>query len=478
MALAKDEGVTTSGAPPLLDPRLTREYLLRQRACPVRYDDDVVVVAVGERYSLSAVEAIADLAARRPETEALSDSELDQLIERLSTAREPLGAVSDDDGDELSLEDLRELANQPPVARYVNLLLRDAYDLAASDVHLEASREGLVARYRIDGVLREALPAPRALHFAVVSRLKAMASLDVTERRRPQDGRMRVRLADRDLDVRVSSVPTIHGESVVLRFLDAGGRPVDLAALGMPNSVRTSMAQSAMRPHGLVLVTGPTGSGKTTTLYAAMQLRSAGAEKLITVEDPVEYDLPRVTQVPVHRQTGMTFAAVLRTILRQDPDVVMIGEMRDRETAEVAVQAAMTGHLVLSTLHTNDALGAIDRLADLGVPRYLIASTLELIVAQRLVRRVCSTCAGRTRSQKAEEPCSSCRGSGFKGRTGVFEAISVNSGLREAMALGADTATIERLAVANGYLRMRDHGAELCSLGQTTTAELDRVIGS
>jgi general secretion pathway protein E len=471
--------VTASEINPALDRRLTREFLLRQRACPLFYDgDEGIVVAVGERFNPAAVDAIAALVSRKASTKTLPDAELDQLIERLSTALEPQETDDRSDPDDLSLEDLRELANQPPVARYVNLLLRDAYDLDASDVHLEASRGGLVSRCRIDGVLRDAPTAPRALQFAVVSRLKAMASLDVTERRKPQDGRMRVRLADRDLDVRVSSVPTIHGESVVLRFLDAGGRPTDLAQLGMPEGIRKPMSHCAMRPHGLVLVTGPTGSGKTTTLYAALQLRSARTEKLITVEDPVEYDLPGVTQVPVRQQTGMTFAAVLRTILRQDPDVVMIGEMRDRETAEVAVQAAMTGHLVLSTLHTNDALGAIERLAALGVPRYLIAATLEVIVAQRLVRRICERCEGGSLARGTEALCSCCGGSGFKGRTGVFEAIPMYPALREAIAQGADATTIERLAAAQGYRRMREHGVELCASGVTTEAELDRVIGS
>lgn len=452
---------------------------MRQRACPIGpLGSEGIIVAVTDRHNPAAVAAISALLGRHPSTKIVSEAELDQLIERSAISGERDREPHAGEDEEMSLEDLRELANQPPVARYVNLLLREAYDVGTSDVHLEASRDGLVSRFRVDGVLQEALAAPRALQLAVVSRLKAMAALDVTERRRPQDGRMRVRLADRDLDIRVSCVPTVHGESVVLRFLDAGGRPADLTELGMPESIRAWMATTALRPHGLVLVTGPTGSGKTTTLYAALQLRSAMAEKLITVEDPVEYDLPGVTQVPVQRQTGMTFAAVLRTILRQDPDVVMIGEMRDRETAEVAVQAAMTGHLVLSTLHTNDALGAIDRLADLGVPRYLIASTLDLIVAQRLLRRVCARCGGRQSSHSSEPACAYCRGTGLRGRIGVFEAIPVDPRLREAIARGSDAATIESLVIARGFKRMREHGIELCAQGVTTQTELERVIGT
>ncbi|MGH7606459.1 MAG: GspE/PulE family protein, partial [Gemmatimonadales bacterium] len=274
------------------------------------------------------------------------------------------------DAPDAPLADARDLANQPPVIRFVNMLIRDAHNARASDIHVESTREGLRCRFRIDGVLQDAPAPPRALQAAVVSRVKLIAELDIAERRQPQDGRIRVRLEERELDLRVSTVPTLYGESVVLRLLDRAGRPVGLDELGMAPDTLETFRALARRPHGIILATGPTGSGKTTTLYAALGLRQAGTEKIITVEDPVEYHLEGVAQVPVNHKAGMTFASALRSILRQDPDVLMVGEMRDRETAEIAVQAAMTGHLVFSTLHTNDAVSALVRLADLKVEPY------------------------------------------------------------------------------------------------------------
>src|SRR5256886_16129014 len=291
-----------------------------------------------------------------------------------------------------STPDVRDPANQPPVVRYVNLLIREAYDAGASDIHLESTRDGLQARFRIDGVLLPGIDPPAHSDRAVVSRGKLLAELDIAERRRPQDGRIRVRLKDRELDVRVSAVPTVFGESVVLRLLDHGGGEIALEALGVPAALLATMQRLAQQPHGMILVTGPTGSGKTTTLYAALGLRAASREKIITIEDPVEYSLEGVAQVPVHSETGVTFASMLRSILRQDPDVIFVGEMRDTETAELAVQAALTGHVVFSTLHTNDALGAIPRLLDLGIPPYLVTTTLEAVLAQRLVRTICEAC--------------------------------------------------------------------------------------
>src|SRR6266480_3679638 len=285
-----------------------------------------------------------------------------ELIRDLDAELGPTADLGDD-----QLADARDLANQPPVIRFVNLLIREAHDARASDVHLESTREGLSARFRVDGVLQELPSPPRALHAAVVSRVKLLADLDIAERRAPQDGRIRVRLEERELDLRVSTVPTLYGESVVLRLLDRGGRLVGLGELGMDADVLGTVRKLAERSHGIVLATGPTGSGKTTTLYAAIGLREASAEKIVTVEDPIEYHLDGVTQVPVNVKAGMTFGSALRSILRQDPDVLMVGEMRDPETSQIALQAAMTGHLVFSTLHTNDAASAVARLVDLGV---------------------------------------------------------------------------------------------------------------
>jgi general secretion pathway protein E len=398
-------------------------------------------------------------------------------------------APVDEDADAL-VADVRDVANSAPVAAYVNFLVGEAVRAGASDIHLEASRAGLLVRFRLDGVLSAAPDAPAGLEAAILSRLKLMAELDIAERRRSQDGRIRVRLADRELDVRVSTVPTLHGESVVLRILDRGGRPVGLEALGMPPAILAHMAALARKPHGMVLVTGPTGSGKTTTLYAALGLRDAGAEKIITVEDPIEYQLPGITQVPVHTQAGVTFATALRSILRQDPDVLMVGEMRDGETATLAVQAAMTGHLVFSTLHTNDALGAIPRLIDLGVPAYLVAATVDAVMAQRLVRRVCPHCTEpidpATHAQARLIPldipmlvhgagCAACRGTGYQGRLGIFEMVVLSDAMQDAVSRNVSRAELRALAGATGWHALADDGWAKVAQGVTTADEVLRV---
>jgi general secretion pathway protein E len=393
---------------------------------------------------------------------------------------------------EAPLADARDLANQPPVIRFVNLLIREAHEARASDIHLESTREGLRARFRVDGVLAEVPNPPKALQAAVVSRVKLLADLDIAERRQPQDGRIRVRLEERELDLRVSTVPTLYGESVVLRLLDRGGRPVALEELGMAPETLERFQAVALRPHGILLSTGPTGSGKTTTLYAALGLRQRTAEKIITVEDPVEYHLDGVTQVPVNRKVGMTFAAALRSILRQDPDVLMVGEMRDPETAEIAVQAAMTGHLVFSTLHTNDAVSALARLMDLMVESYLVAATLEGVLAQRLVRKICPECREgyrpdpRVAALLAQRPvgtltlqrgrgCATCRGTGYRGRTGIFELLGVTDEIKQAVGRMATGAELRELARGQGMLTLREDGWAKVQAGVTTVEEVLRV---
>jgi type II secretory ATPase GspE/PulE/Tfp pilus assembly ATPase PilB-like protein len=479
---------------------LSREFLAHHGLCPKEFaDDGSLVVAAAEGSLLDGADDIAFAYRRSVTTSTVPGPEIEALIERLATrsdrcvelARIDAG-VLENAGDALAA-DVRDLANQPPVIRYVNLLVRDAYDAAASDIHLEASRTGLSARFRIDGVLSPAPEPPSHLHHAVISRIKLLAELDIAERRRPQDGRIRVRLESRELDLRVSTVPTMHGESVVLRLLDQGGRPVSLDALGMAPDVWSAMSDLSSSPHGLVLVTGPTGSGKTTTLYAALSRRDASIEKIITVEDPIEYQLSGVTQMPVHRQAGVTFAAALRAILRQDPDVVMIGEMRDRETAEIAIQAAMTGHLVFSTLHTNDAISAVPRLVDLGVPEYLIAATLEGVLAQRLVRRICPDC--REPYEPAAEHvafvsdgactsatltrgagCRACRGTGYRGRVGVFELMRIDAALRDAIAAREPRSALNARVSRAAFTPLRADGWHKVVEGLTTVEEVIRVI--
>ena len=480
-----------------LAPGVTREYLLHHRICPKTiHDDGTLVVAGTDDALLGGIDDIA-FAYRRPvRCEHVERPELERLIERLTTRTERSVELAriDTNSDDLAT-DVRDMANQPPVIRFVSLLVRDAYDAGASDIHLEATRTGLSARFRIDGVLVPAPEPASELHHAVISRIKLLAELDIAERRRPQDGRIRVRLESRELDLRVSTVPTMYGESVVLRLLDQGGRPVTLDELGMDERVLATMTQLSAKPHGMLLVTGPTGSGKTTTLYAALQRRDASREKVITVEDPIEYQLPGVTQMPVHRQAGVTFAAALRAILRQDPDVVMIGEMRDQETAEISIQAAMTGHLVFSTLHTNDAISAVPRLLDLGIPDYLVAATLEGVLAQRLVRRTCASCrveyepspeslalvcdgAVRQGTLTRGAGCPLCRGSGYRGRVGVFELLAITDDTRDAIASRTSRSQLKALAAESGMTSLRADGWRKAQLGLTTVEEVARVIQS
>lgn len=426
--------------------------------------------------------------------------ELSHAIQRTYAAAESMvelvrdldGAVGPDRPDDAPYADARDLANQPPVIRFVNLLIREAHAARASDIHLESTRDGLRTRFRIDGVLSDVPSPAKGLHAAVVSRVKLIADLDIAERRTPQDGRVRVRLEEREMDLRVSSIPTLYGESLVLRLLDRGGRPVGLDELGMAPETLEHFRALATRPHGLLLATGPTGSGKTTTLYAALALRDAKAEKVITVEDPVEYHLEGVTQMPINRRAGITFPAALRSLLRQDPDVLMVGEMRDAETAEIATQAAMTGHLVFSTLHTNDAVSAITRLTDLEVEPYIVGATLEGVLAQRLVRRVCPECRERYPPDPAavaliaHQPvgamalhrgrgCRSCRETGYLGRTGIFELLAITDKLKHALARDSSLGELRDLARSQGMKTLREDGWAKVQAGITTVEEVLRV---
>lgn len=483
----------TDGGRVKLHESLSREFLLHHRVCPKSIaEDGTLVVAIGPKPLEEALADLRQIYGRNVSVIDATPSELEQLIERLVTESDSRIAMSvaDDSLDEAT--DVRDLANQPPVIRYVNMIVREAFDAAASDIHLEAAPGGILVRFRLDGTLIPAPVPPVQLQHAVISRIKLLAELDIAERRRPQDGRIRVRLESRDLDLRVSAVPTIYGESIVLRLLDRGGRPVELHELGIGESVLRQLEALAARPHGMLLVTGPTGSGKTTTLYACLQQRETHSEKIVTVEDPVEYQLPNVTQVPVHRHSGVTFATALRSILRQDPDVVMLGEMRDGETAEIAVQAAMTGHLVFSTLHTNDAISAIPRLIDLGVPGYLVAATLEAVLAQRLVRKVCDGCrvaytpapahvaavSGRPSGARRLERgagCRDCRGTGYRGRIGLFELLLIGDGEKDVIASGGSRTALRECASAQQMTSIREDGWAKVVSGTTTVEEVLRV---
>jgi len=392
------------------------------------------------------------------------------------------------------VEHLRDLASEAPIIRLVNVLISRVTDLRASDIHLEPFDDGLHVRYRVDGVIDTAEVIEPRLAAAVVSRLKLLAQLNIAERRLPQDGRIKTRVKGRELDLRVSSVPTVHGESVVLRVLDRASVRFSLAELGFSPDNLARFEALLARPHGILLVTGPTGSGKTTTLYGALSKLDANALKILTVEDPVEYQLDGINQIHVHPQIGLTFANALRSILRQDPDIIMIGEMRDGETAQIAVQSALTGHLVLSTLHTNTAASAVVRMQDMGVERYLITSTVNGVLSQRLVRHLCEQCR-----QPAELPaevvassglarfllpgqapfsargCAHCRGTGYWGRAAIHELLVVDDAVREAILRGADASQLQEIARGSGLVSLYEDGLRKVAAGITSLEEVLRV---
>ncbi|MFP4069597.1 MAG: GspE/PulE family protein [Opitutales bacterium] len=402
-----------------------------------------------------------------------------------------LGESFGDQDEELSDADLTDMANQTPIIRFVNLVLQQAINDKASDIHFEPFEDQFRIRYRIDGALYEMAPPPRNLAVPVTSRIKVLSSMNISETRVPQDGRIKMTIAGRPVDLRVSTLPTQFGESVVLRVLDKSVVNLDLDALTMPEDILTTIRELVDRPNGIFIVTGPTGSGKTTTLYSALREVNKVDTKILTAEDPVEYEIDGIMQVAMNRQVGMDFARALRAFLRQDPDKIMVGEIRDLETAQIAVQASLTGHVVLSTLHTNDAPGAVTRLIDMGLEPFLISASLEAILAQRLVRRICRTC--RTAYEPNQEMidmldvdpleiadkdffygegCPDCAKTGYRGRIGLFEMVNVSDAIRELINRRAPTLTIKQKALEQGMRSLRDDGLRAIFDGNTTIEEV------
>jgi general secretion pathway protein E len=370
--------------------------------------------------------------------------------------------------------DLLQLARQTPVIRLVNMILFEALRRRSSDIHIHPLEDRLAIRYRTDGMLVDAFNPPLSLAAAISSRIKVMAELDIANRHSPQDGQTTVRIGPRKIDIRVSCVPTIFGERIVLRLLDQSATKLDLDALGMTPAMQRELGELVSRPTGMILVTGPTGSGKTTTLYAALERVDRGSRNVMTIEDPVEYHMDRIGQVQVNVKRGVTFAAGLRSLLRQDPDVILVGEVRDAETARLAVQAALTGHLVLATLHTNDAPSAISRLQDIGIEPYLISSSLLAVMGQRLLRRVCPRCGGS--GQQGAARCEKCYGTKFSGRVAIYELMTMNEGLRRMTMTSADSASLMAEAIEHGMKPMILDGREKVEAGLTTEDELHRVL--
>jgi general secretion pathway protein E len=413
-------------------------------ATVVGMDADMLVQRISAAYSQG--ESSAALVA----SEVASDVDLQRMMQELP-----------------AVEDLLEAADDAPIIRLLNALLTQAAREGASDIHIEPYERHSSVRFRVDGTLREVVRPNRALHAALISRLKIMAELDISEKRLPQDGRISLRIGTRAVDVRVSTLPSAQGERAVLRLLDKSAGQIDLASVGMEGEVLARLQQQIAQPHGIILVTGPTGSGKTTTLYAALSELDASQSNIMTVEDPIEYELPGVGQTQVNAKIDLSFAKALRAILRQDPDVIMIGEIRDFETAQIAIQASLTGHLVLATLHTNDAASAVTRLTDMGVEPFLLSSSLLGVLAQRLVRKTCTACAGKG--------CEACGHTGYAGRTGVFELLVANEHLRALIHRQAAEAELRQAALGNGMVLMRDDGERLVAAGLTTREELLRV---
>jgi general secretion pathway protein E len=477
-------GLPFAAAVPALPSRallapLPMQYARRHLVLPLAEHDERLHVAVADPRALTPLDDLRFLYRRPVEALVVPAAALRDAIARAygdaaggeDTAAAALAQELDADAGGLEAlaerPDLLDADDEAPVIRLANALVAEAVKARASDVHIEPYERTLAVRLRIDGVLHDVLEPPARLGRPLASRVKIMAGLDVAERRLPQDGRLAVRVGGRDVDVRVSIVPTAFGERVVLRLLERASAALPLETLGLAPAIAARLASAFDRPHGIVLVTGPTGSGKTTTLYAALRRLADGSRNIMTIEDPVEYQLAGIAQMQVQPRIGLTFAAGLRAILRQDPDVILVGEIRDRETADIALQAALTGHLVFATLHTNDAASAVTRLLDMGIEPYLIASSVTAVLAQRLVRRTCGPCAGAG--------CGQCRRTGFHGRTGIHELCLVDDVLRTHVMARADAAAIRRDAIATGMIPLREDGLAKARAGVTTEGEVRRV---
>ncbi len=476
--------------------------LLRCSLLPVAEREGAVVVAQPKVFDRSALDELSMACGRLVVAQLGDKNQIDKVLkESLGVGADTMQTlVSRDDDFPLSADefgddiDLSDEAQEASIIRFVNQVLAEAIGLRATDVHFEPFEHEFRVRYRVDGILREAVIPPDVRRFrsAIVSRLKIISQLDIAEKRVPQDGRIKLRIDGREVDVRVSIIPMLHGEAVVLRLLDRSSAMLGLEQLGMSDPDCARFDEVLRQPHGIMLVTGPTGSGKTTTLYAALERINDTSRKIITIEDPVEYHLFGINQIQVNEKAGLTFASGLRSILRHDPDVVLIGEIRDMSTAEIAVQASLTGHLVFSTLHTNDAPGAITRLIDMGVEPYLVASTLEAVLAQRLVRLICPHCKRKLTAQEtasellklnmsvdyplyAGEGCPVCQGSGHTGRSAIIEFMRISDAIREQTLKATSTGELRKIARREGMRSLREDGLRVLERGETTVEELIRV---
>jgi general secretion pathway protein E len=487
---------------PVLENVVSAVFLKEARVLPIAEQEDGLALAMVDPFDAFAIHAMELIAKKSVLPHIAVPEELEAAIDQLyesgpASIGEIVEGVEENDGRgaEEDIERLKDLASEAPVIRLVNLILGRAVEARASDVHIEPSESHLRVRYRIDGVLREAEAPPNRFRAAIISRIKIMAKLNIAERRLPLDGRVKLVVRGKDIDLRVSTIPTMHGESVSIRILDKSSVRLDFASLGFDDDITGRYRKLLARPNGILLVTGPTGSGKSTTLYASLLELNSPGRHLLTVEDPVEYQIEGVNQIQVKPQIGLTFAHILRSILRHDPDVVMIGEIRDKETAQIAVRAALTGHVVLSTLHTNNAASTITRLLEMGVENYLLTSTLNGIIGQRLVRTLCEACresypaSRQLVSQLKLKPgdgegditlwrpkgCERCHDAGYLGRTTILELLPIDDSIRHMIVDRAEAHDIQRAAVEGGMRTMFAHGVEKALAGITTLDEVLRV---
>jgi len=492
-ALSDQLGVplVTIEGPPAVSPEteaLSPRFLRQFRCLPVGREDHTVTLAMADPLDVETISAVRNCTGLKVSTVLAAEQEILDAIDKYygQTARGETEIDPDNAETSEDLEQLRDMASEAPVIRLVNAIIAQAVERRASDIHLEPFEKEFRIRYRIDGVLYNQEPPPREMKAAMISRVKLMAKLNIAERRLPQDGRIKIKTLGREVDLRVSTLPTLYGESVVMRLLDrSAGDFYDLGRLGFDGHMFARMEYFTAMPHGIFLVTGPTGSGKSTTLYSALKRINQSDKKIITIEDPVEYQMDGINQIHVNPQIGLTFASGIRHIVRQDPDVIMVGEIRDRETADIAIRSSLTGHFVYSTLHTNDAPSAITRLTDMGVENYLITSSLVAVLAQRLVRLICDRCkdADGTRISPDGETvrcykgrgCEHCFGSGFIGRVGIFEMMELNDEIRKLIMRNADAVEITAAARRNGMRNLREDGWLKVANGVTTAGEVMRV---
>ena len=480
-------------------------YLKQRKAIPLKKGESGAFIAINDPFDYETIDKITTtLGLGFLETVLAPEEEIGKAINKAfeegpHTAEQILKDIDEEDSARIFAEieettDLLEDTSEAPVIQFVNLMLSKAVKNRASDIHIEPYQTDLNIRLRIDGLLYNTFNPPKRLHPAITSRIKVMAGLNIAEKRVPQDGRIEIRVADQDIDLRVSTLPTVYGERVVLRLLNKTSEMFKLGELGIPDNHLTEIRRLITLSHGIILVTGPTGSGKTTTLYAALCEINTPDKNIITIEDPVEYQIDGIGQVHVNRKVGLTFANGLRTIVRQDPDVILVGEIRDKETAEIAIQAALTGHLVFSTLHTNDAASAVTRLIDMGVEPFLISSSVLAVVAQRLVRTTCPhcKCSVETNGDYLKEfnftkedlknaricvgkGCEKCMNTGYYGRTGIYEIMRVTEAIKKTILTTSDADTIKRVAIGEGMRTLRQDGAEKVITGMSTTEEILRV---